>query len=68
MVNYCNEKEVESNWIYDVLESVFENLRLGKEYERAYFLPKLREEKLELLERKLNFVSDRPNMPIMSSS
>ena len=55
MENYCKGKESEKNSVNDDLESLFEDLRLGKQpLERVwtYFLPKLTEEELEAVERK----------------
>ena len=58
MVNYCTGKEnanCEKNSINDDLESLFDDLRLGKEPDetaRNYFLPKLTEKELELVDKK----------------
>lgn len=57
MVNYCNGKEDEQDSINDDLELLFDDLRLGKEpdeYDRRYryFLPKLTEQELELVDKK----------------
>ena len=55
MENYCKGKEIQKNSVNDDLESLFEDLRLGKQpLERVwtYFLPKLTEEELEAVERK----------------
>ena len=52
MESYCKGEEDSVN---DDLESLFENIRLGKEpnqYAYTYFLPKLTEEELELIERR----------------
>ncbi len=69
MVNYCNGKEEAKNSINDDLESFFENIRLGKQpvkYARTYFLPKLTEEELELVDKKdltyfASFIAARPS-------
>ena len=59
MENYCTGKDllsrVGTNSINDDLELLFEDLRLGKapsENVQTYFLPKLTEEELELVEKK----------------
>ena len=56
MENYCNGKEyLDQTSINDDLELLIEDLRLGKEPSedvRTYFLPKLTEEELELVEKK----------------
>ena len=57
MENYYNGKEDRKriHSVNDDLESLFENIRLGKEPDeliRTYFLPKLTEKELELVERK----------------
>ena len=55
MESYCKGEEIEQDSVNDDLESLFENIRLGKEPDEAvdtYFLPKLTEEELELVERK----------------
>ena len=52
---YCKGEEWLKDSVNDDLESLFENIRLGKEpdeYVRTYFLPKLTEEELELVERR----------------
>ena len=67
MESYCKGEEDEKDSVNDDLESLFENIRLGKEpdeWVEAYFLPKLTKEELELVERrdksyfKTFFVSD----------
>ena len=57
MENYCKGKEDEErkHSVNHDLESLFENIRLGKEPDEwihTYFLPKLTEKELELVERK----------------
>ena len=55
MVNYCKGKEEEKDSINDDLESLFEDIRLEKQpakYTRTYFLPKLTEEEMELVDKK----------------
>ena len=55
MESYCKGEEDEKDSVNDDLESLFENIRLGKEpdeYVETYFLPKLTEEELELVERR----------------
>ena len=55
MEKYCKGEECRKNSVNDDLESFFEDIRLGKEpHEDAttYFLPKLTEEEMELVERK----------------
>ena len=55
MQNYCTGKEAETNSINDDLELLFEDLRHGKEPDEAvqtYFLPKLTDKELELVDRK----------------
>ena len=52
---YCKGEEEEKDSVNDDLESLFEDLRLGKEPKKrvnTYFLPKLTEEEMELVERK----------------
>ena len=55
MESYCKgEKELKDS-VNDDLESLFENIRLGKEPDEkveTYFLPKLTEEELELVEKR----------------
>ena len=51
MENYCKGKERVKNSVNDDLESLFENIQLGKEPHEwviNYFLPMLTEEELEL--------------------
>ena len=54
MEGYCMEEESDS--VNDDLESLFEDLRLGKERREidvcTYFLPQLTEEELQLVEQK----------------
>ena len=56
MESYCEGKEGRKDSVNDDLESLYENVRLGKELDnnwyRTYFLPKLTEEELELVERR----------------
>ena len=54
MESYCKGKEDQKDSVNDDLESLFENIRLGKEpNERVwtYFLPKLTKEELVLVAR-----------------
>ena len=59
MESYCKGEEYEKKSVNDELESLFENIRLGKEpneYVRTYFLPQLTDEEMELVEtRDKNF-------------
>ena len=55
MESYCKGEKYEKDSVNDDLESLFENIRLGKEpreWVESYFLPKLTEEELELIERR----------------
>ena len=55
MLDYCNGKKDEKVSVNEDLDSLFEDLRLGKEPDKElniYFLPQLTEEELELVERK----------------
>ena len=55
MESYCKGEKDEKDSVNDDLESLFENIRLGKEsdeFVKTYFLPKLTEEELELVERR----------------
>ena len=55
MEKYCKGEEDMKDSVNDDLESFFDDLRLGKkpdEYVENYFLPKLTEEEIELVERK----------------
>jgi len=55
MENYYKGEKYEKTSVNDDLESFFEDLRLGKEpneYVKTYFLPKLTEEEMALVERK----------------
>ena len=55
MENLCKGEERERDSVTDDLESLFENIRLGEEPDKraiTYFLPKLTEEELELVERR----------------
>ena len=55
MKNYCKGKELEKESINDDLDSFFEDIRLGKQpkdWAGTYFLPKLTEEELKLVETK----------------
>ena len=55
MESYCKGEKDEKDSVNDDLESFFESIRLGKEpnYEAfTYFLPKLTEEELKLVERR----------------
>ena len=67
MENYSKGKESRKLSVNDDLESLFDDIRLGKkpvDFVRTYFLPKLTKEELKLVERKDNnfmktFVHDR---------
>ena len=53
--SYFNGEEREKDSINDDLETLFENIRLGKEPDEevtSYFLPKLTEKQMELVERR----------------
>ena len=56
MESYCKGEDIwRKDSVNDDLESLFENIRLGKELNEeawTYFLPKLTEEELELVERR----------------
>ena len=55
MESYCKGEELRKDSVNDDLESFFENIRLGKEPDedvQTYFLPKLTEEELELVEKR----------------
>ena len=55
MEKYCKGEEWRKDSVNDDLESLFEDLRLGKEPDEqrwSYFLPKLTEEEMELVETK----------------
>ena len=55
MESFCKGEKWLKDSVTDDLESLFENIQLGKEPDemvRTYFLPKLTEEELELVERK----------------
>ena len=55
MESYCKGEKGLKDSVNDDFESLFENIRLGKEPNegvRTYFLPKLTEEELELVERR----------------
>ena len=55
MEKYCKGEKNEKDSVNDDLESLFEDLRLGKEpdeFANTYFLPKLTEEEMELVEKK----------------
>ena len=55
MESYCKTEDDQKDSVNDDLESLFENIRLGKDPdERAstYFLPKLTQEELELVQRR----------------
>ena len=55
MESYCKREKYEKDSVNDDLESLFENIRLGEEPDEkvlTYFLPKLTEEELELVERR----------------
>ena len=55
MEGYCKGEEDDKDSVNDDLESLFENIRLGKEPDEevmTYFLPKLTEEELQLVERR----------------
>ena len=53
MDHYCNEKDPEKFSVNDDLESLFQDLRAGKQPERmvrTYYFPKLTKKELQLLE------------------
>ena len=55
MESYCKGEEDLKDSVNDDLESFFEDLRLGKEPDErvyTYFLPKLTEEEMKLVEQK----------------
>ena len=55
MENYCKGKEEKKLSVNDDLETLFENIQLGEKPDDdiwTYFLPKLTEHELELVERK----------------
>ena len=55
MEKYTKGEEARKDSVNDDLESLFEDLRLGKEPKKkvyTYFLPKLTEEEMELVEQK----------------
>ena len=55
MERFCKGEEYEEDSVNDDLDSLFENIRLGKEPDEevyTYFLPRLTEEELELVERR----------------
>ena len=55
MENLCRGQETRKDSVNEDLESLFEDLRLGKEPDEdneTYFLPKLTEEELELVEKE----------------
>ena len=55
MESYCKGEEAYKDSVNDDLESLFENIRLGKEpneFVDTYFLPKLTKEELELVEKR----------------
>ena len=55
MENYCKGFEKEKLSVNDDLETLFQNIQLGKEpddFVKNYFLPRLAEHELELVERK----------------
>ena len=55
MENYCMGKEDEKQSVNDDLESLFDEIRIGKKpdkYVEIYFLPKLTNQELELVESK----------------
>ena len=54
MMDYCNGKKDQKDSVNDALESFYQGIRLGKELKklcRTYFLPKLTEEEIELVEK-----------------
>ena len=55
MMNYCLGNEKRKDSINDDLESLFEDLRNGKEvdaYNKTYYLPMLTQQELNLVDRK----------------
>jgi len=71
MEKYCKGEKYQKDSVNDDLESLFEDLRLGKEpdeWVETYFLPKLTTEEMELVETKdtnyfENFLVDDPDVP-----
>ena len=66
MEKYCKGEEIEKVSVNDDLETFFEDLRLGKEPNRSapiYFLPKLTNEEVELVERKDRSYLETLNWP-----
>ena len=54
MENYCKGKEWQKDSVNDDLESLFQDLQLGKEpsdHNDSYFLPKLTNEELKLVDK-----------------
>ena len=52
---FCKGEENEKESVNDDIESLFQNIRLGKKpygMARTYFLPRLTEKELELVDRK----------------
>ena len=55
MESYCKGEKYEEDSVNDDLESLFENIRLGKEPDEevvTYFLPKLTKKELELVKTR----------------
>ena len=55
MESYCKGEESNKDSVNDDLESLFENIRLGKEPDEevtTYFLPKLTKKELDMVERR----------------
>ena len=56
MESYCKGEKSVKDSVNDDLESLFENIRLGKEPDEVvcetYYFPKLTEEELELVEKR----------------
>ena len=70
MESFCKGEERLKDSVNDDLESLFENIRFGKEPDEdvgTYFLPKLTEKELELVERRdtsylQTFLSPNPDI------
>ena len=59
MDNFCKGEMKLKDSVNDDLESLFENIQLGKEpddYVKTYFLPKFTEEEMELVESDSKYV------------
>ena len=59
MIDFCKGKESRKESVNDDLESFFEDIQLGKnrnDFVRTYFLPKLTEDELDLVEEKMTIL------------